>query len=136
MQRLKTRPQFQAVLAGTIVSKTAHFVLHRNELGLHHMAGQAGLTVGSPPLFAVSDVWMGAMVPKRWAKCAVTRNTIKRQIYTISSEFSEHYRPAAFVVRLRRAFPRTEFISARSEKLKHAVRAELEVLMSVGAKEP
>ena len=33
MQRLKTRVQFQAVMAGrTIVSKTAHFALHRMEL--------------------------------------------------------------------------------------------------------
>ena len=79
---------------------------------------------------------MGAMVPKRWAKSAVTRNTIKRQIYTISADFEQHYRPAAFVVRLRRAFVRTEFISARSEQLKLAVRAELQALMLAGAKVP
>ena len=136
MQRLKTRRQFQAVLAGTIVSKTAHFVLHRNELNLNNAPGQPSSSADVGVLFSVSDMWIGAMVPKRWAKCAVTRNTIKRQIYTISADFSQHYRAAAFVVRLRRAFVRTEFISARSEKLKLAVRAELQVLMLAGAKVP
>jgi division/cell wall cluster transcriptional repressor MraZ len=38
------------------------------------------------PLFAVRDVWLGAMVPKRWAKRAVTRNSIKRQIINPAEE--------------------------------------------------
>lgn len=135
MQRLKTRRQFQAVLAGTIVAKTTHFVLHRNELQVKSVPDQLH-SPNAAVLFSVSDMWIGAMVPKRWAKCAVTRNTIKRQIYTVSADFAQHYRPAAFVVRLRRAFLRTEFISARSEQLKLAVRAELQALMLAGAKAP
>ena len=135
MQRLKTRRQFQAVLAGTIVAKTTHFVLHRNELQVKSVPDQLHLS-NAAVLFSVSDMWIGAMVPKRWAKCAVTRNTIKRQIYTISADFSQHYREAAFVVRLRRSFLRTEFISARSEQLKLAIRTELQALMLAGAKVP
>lgn len=69
------------------------------------------------------------MVPKRWAKRAVTRNAIKRQIYTVSAGFSHQSPQAAFVVRLRRDFSRTEFVSASSEQLKQAVRAEVRVLM-------
>lgn len=134
MQRLKTRRQFQAVLAGTIVAKTAHFVLHRSELHANNAPDQPSLPTHA--LFSVPDMWIGAMVPKRWAKCAVTRNTIKRQIYTVSADFSRHYRPVALVVRLRRAFLRTEFISARSEQLKQAVRAEVQALMLAGAKAP
>ena len=79
---------------------------------------------------------MGAMVPKRWAKRAVTRNVIKRQIYSVSADFSQQYPQAAFVVRLRRGFSHTEFVSATSVQLKQAVRAELQVLMHAGAKEP
>ena len=38
-------------------------------------------------LFSIEDVWMGALVPKRWARRAVTRNAIKRQIYSVSVDF-------------------------------------------------
>ena len=85
-------------------------------------------------LFPVQDRWIGAMVPKRWAKRAVTRNAIKRQIYTVSADFSDQFPHAAFVVRMRRTFSRTEFVSAVSEQLKQAVRAEIQALMQAGAK--
>jgi RNase P protein component len=35
----------------------------------------------------VQEPWIGALIPKRWAKRAVTRNAIKRQIYTVSQQF-------------------------------------------------
>ena len=73
------------------------------------------------------------MVPKRWARRAVTRNAIKRQIYTVSADFLHHYPQAAFLVRLRREFSRKEFISATSVQLKEAVRAEVLALMQAGA---
>jgi len=79
-------------------------------------------------LFDLPDVWLGAMVPKRWARRAVTRNAIKRQIYTVSLRFAAHMPVAAHVVRLRAGFDRKQFISASSEQLKLAVRLELEQL--------
>ncbi len=72
------------------------------------------------------------MVPKRWARRAVTRNAIKRQIYTVSEGFLHSYPQAAFVVRLRREFSRKEFLSATSSHLKEAVRAEVVALMQAG----
>ena len=139
MQRLQTRPQFQAVLAGAIVAKTTHFALHRNALDAKPVQaepGQLADVLAAKPLFPVQDVWLGAMVPKRWAKRAVTRNAIKRQIYTVSADFSHQYPQAAFVVRLRRDFSRKEFVSATSEQLKLAVRTEVVALMQAGAKAP
>jgi ribonuclease P protein component len=68
---------------------------------------------------------MGVVVPKRWAKRAVTRNGIKRQIYSLSETFEARLPHAAHVVRLRSAFAREKFPSAWSEALKGAVRAEL-----------
>ena len=65
------------------------------------------------------------MVPKRWAKRAVTRNAIKRQIYSVSAQFESHLGLAAHVVRLRAGFDRKHFVSASSELLKASVRAEL-----------
>ena len=122
MQRLKTRPQFQASLAGEIVARTAHFALHRSALDLAPPV--------PPSLFGVEDVWLGAMVPKRWARRAVTRNAIKRQIYTVSATFAPRLPAAAHVVRLRSAFDRSRFVSATSDALKRAVRGELEQLFS------
>ena len=121
MQRLKTRAQFQAVLAGATVARTAHFALHRCALEA---------PVGALPLFGhTEDVWLGAMVPKRWARRAVTRNAIKRQIYNVSANVQGSLPPAAHVVRLRAGFDRKEFVSASSDKLKAAVRSELEHLL-------
>ncbi len=68
------------------------------------------------------------MVPKRWARRAVTRNAIKRQIYNVSEHFGDRLPLAAHVVRLRATFDRKHFISATSEPLKLAVRQELEKL--------
>lgn len=65
------------------------------------------------------------MVPKRWAKRAVTRNAIKRQIYHVSNALEPALAQSAHVVRLRAAFDRKQFVSATSDALKAAVRAEL-----------
>lgn len=128
MQRLKTRPQFQVVLAGAVVAKTFHFALHRHVF--EHELNMAGC----PALFASDKIWLGAMVPKRWAKRAVTRNTIKRQIYTVSAEFQHQFFEAAWLVRLRREFARKEFVSATSGLLKEAVRAEVIALLEAGTR--
>ena len=130
MQRLKTRPQFQAVLGGAVVAKTSHFALHRVEL---NSAGCATTSYLLKPLFPVQETWFGAMAPKRWAKRAVTRNVIKRQIYTVSASLTQLPQPAAFLVRLRREFSRADYPSAASASLIKAVRAELLELVKSAA---
>jgi ribonuclease P protein component len=65
------------------------------------------------------------VVPKRWAKRAVTRNGIKRQIYDVSAAYASRLPAAAHVVRLRMDFARTQFPSAWSDALKASVRGEL-----------
>lgn len=112
-----------------MIAKTMHFALHRNALNARATPMPSGRQGEAQGLFPLQDMWIGAMVPKRWAKRAVTRNAIKRQIYTVSAGFSHQSPQAAFVVRLRRDFSRTEFVSASSEQLKQAVRAEVRVLM-------
>ena len=137
MQRLKTRPQFQAALAGGTVSRTPHFALHRLSLpepGTTAVSPQ--VEAAQPTLFHPQAVWLGAMVPKRWARRAVTRNTIKRQIYAISEQFEIRLPCAAHVVRLRSGFDRKQFISATSTLLKQALRLELEQLFERAAKQP
>ncbi len=70
------------------------------------------------------------MVPKRWAKRAVTRNAIKRQVYTISRERHQEFPPTAHLVRLRSGFNKTLFVSGSSAALKQAVRTELNELLN------
>lgn len=134
MQRLKTRSQFQAVLAGKRIASTAHFVLHQcglTAVGLHCAKADARPSETETTLSELPHaVLMGAMVPKRWAKRAVTRNMIKRQIYSVSSEIAAALPSAAHVVRLRTGFDRTQFTSASSDALKSLVRQELFQLLS------
>jgi ribonuclease P protein component len=136
VQRLKTRVQFEAVMAGrTVVSKTAHFALHRVELDAPPAAPtEPGPgSEGSKALFAVREPWIGVLIPKRWAKRAVTRNAIKRQIYTVSQTVEPPLPVAAHVVRLRAGFDRKQFESATSDALKRAVRGELQELFARAA---
>ncbi|MDM7943364.1 MAG: ribonuclease P protein component [Hydrogenophaga sp.] len=120
-QRLRSRPQFQAVMAGAPVAKTPHFALHRAALDAH---------VEGKPLFPVADAWLGVLLPKRWARRAVTRNAIRRQIYEAARHLPVALPHAAWVVRLRSEFSRKQFVSATSDALKRAVRLELEQLLS------
>jgi ribonuclease P protein component len=117
LQRLLLRTEFQAVLAGKLLAKTAHFALHARNL--------------EPSVRLQS---LGAMVPKRWAKRAVTRNTIKRQIYNVSAAHASALPVQAYVLRLRASFDRTVFVSATSDALKQAVRTELQALFTTASK--
>ena len=126
-------------MGGKTVSRTNHFVLHRLNLPVPSQPSSSASPATGPEskrpqaLFAVDGVWIGALVPKRWAKRAVTRNTIKRQIYTLGETFEPRWPEAAHVVRLRSGFDRKQFISATSEALKQAVRSELQQLFERAA---
>ena len=156
MQRLKTRTQFQAVLAGGIIARTPHFALHRAMLDTPVPVAMAPVpvpdlasvathtptlpqpkpqTMPTKLLFQVCDVWMGAMVPKRWAKRAVTRNAIKRQIYNVSAVAGKTLPTAAHVVRLRAGFDKAACPSATSDALKAMVRVELNQLFAKAAQQ-
>ena len=112
-------------MAGGTVSRTAHFVLHRASFP----TGPG--SVGPQALFALQDQpWIGAVVPKRWAKRAVTRNGIQRQLYNVSAAFEARPPAAAHVVRLRGEFARADCPSAWSDALKVTVRSELRQLFA------
>lgn len=108
-------------MAGAPVAKTPHFALHRAALDCVH---------GERALFPVADAWLGVLLPKRWARRAVTRNAIRRQIYEAARAVSAGLPQAALVVRLRSEFSRQQFVSAASDPLKRAVRAELQQLLA------
>lgn len=124
VDRLKQWSEFQAVMAAGTVARTPHFVLH--QWPQHANKSLAGPGSQNPPaLFAEGVLMLGALTPKRWAKQAVTRNLIKRQIYNVSASFGPRLAPTAYVVRLKTGFDRKHFVSASSQALKQVVRAEL-----------
>ena len=133
VDHLLHRADFQAVMAAEVVARTAHFVLHRR-LGLlqQRMAGTEAVSepvCSTTPLPSVRSR-VGAVLPKRLARRAVTRNALKRQIYNVMNAFESRLPVADHVVRLRAPFDRDQFVSATSDQLKQAARLELEQLLS------
>jgi ribonuclease P protein component len=120
VERLRRRPQFEAVMAGPPLVKTPHFALHMTD-SLAHAAPQG--------LFPGGGCWLGVLIPKRWARRAVTRNALRRQIYAVAAELATTLPPQALVVRLRSGFSRQAFPSAKSDALKRSARAELQQLL-------
>jgi ribonuclease P protein component len=110
-----------------MLAKTTHFALHSCALDSTPHPTDSGVPVA---LFSLAGVWLGAMVPKRWAKRAVTRNAIKRQIYQVGGGVESVLLERAHLVRLRCAFDRSHFVSASSDALKAAVRDELQQLFA------
>ena len=110
------------------VSRTPHFVLHQWQPPSNASSGSG--FEQAPALFADGVLRMGALTPKRWAKRAVTRHLIQRQIHAVAHELAITLKPTAYVVRLRATFNVQEFVSASSERLKQTVRAELKQLFT------
>jgi ribonuclease P protein component len=77
--------------------------------------------------------WLGAVVPKRHARRAVTRSLIKRQIYAAADRYRDQLGPGLWIVRLRSPFDRAVFVSAASSALRADARAELESLLEAAA---
>lgn len=113
-------------MAGTVQARSQHFVLHFCSFDAAQPSqAPAPESTFFDKGFALDRPAVGALVPKRWAKRAVTRNTIKRQIYHVSQLFETQLAPGAHVVRLRSAFDPRLFPSATSAPLRAAVRQEL-----------
>ena len=126
VRRLRTREQFQAVLAAAVVARTDQFALHRLQHEAVAPRQQVGANSGAKPaLFCQGGLWLGALVPKRWAPRAVSRILIKRQIHQMSAMHEYLFPQAAHVVRLRAAFDQRQFISAASCQLREAVAEQL-----------
>ena len=117
VERIKTKSQFQTLLAQPALARTQHFAMHVLDL---------------QPQAQASDgprLQMGALIPKRWAKRAVTRNAIRRQIYQLAQEMFAANRAQAILIRLRTGLVGIGLTSASSRQLKHCIRDELRALM-------
>jgi ribonuclease P protein component len=132
-RRLRAQPQFEALRSSPALARTEHFVLH----GLALQSPADTTAIQSPALFPGDGPWLGAVTPKRWAKRAVTRNLIRRQIYGVGAAHVPALCTAtprtAFLVRLKTGYGVEQFRSAASSALRQAVRTELERLFARAA---
>jgi ribonuclease P protein component len=132
---------FQRLLSTRPWSRSAHFAIH-------HLPARPGADPGQAPTVAESDLstslwdksakpvddfagqhWLGAVLPKRLARRAVTRNLLRRQIRAAMLRHQAHLPGGLWVVRLRQGFARTEYVSAASQALRRAVRFELDAAL-------
>lgn len=133
--RLKRRADFERVLgagAASIVARSPHFVLHHLPESGQLSTGfvrDGGLLVdgskGSP-----RPVYVGVVIPKRWARRAVTRNVLRRQMYAALARCRHVLPGGTWVARLRSSFDLRQFPSADSLALRRAARAEMDGLMA------
>lgn len=112
------------------MATTRHFALHRLPLGL----STDGPDAAQRALFAAHDgPWLDALVPKRWARRAVRRNLVRRQIHAVGAQVLGERLAGnrdAWLLRLRAPWDRSAYPSASSPALKRAVRRELLELLA------
>jgi ribonuclease P protein component len=146
--RLVASVDFERVLGERSRATTAHFALHHLDARPLRSASPPGRP-GSTKLSTIEDpagtfpvedfflatpragsAWVGVVVPKRYARRAVTRSLLKRQIYAATVRHRDRLAPGLWIVRLRAPFDPVHFMSAASPALRREARAELDTLLS------
>jgi ribonuclease P protein component len=136
------KADFESLMSAPVWSRSAHFALH-HVAGAPATSGRPRPELGEGKLstelceMKTEDVdnsscriWIGAVVPKRHARRAVTRSLLKRQIREAFVRHALMLGRGLWLVRLRRPFARADFPSARSVRLGDVARAELDDLLS------
>jgi ribonuclease P protein component len=144
--RLLRSADFERVLRTRSRASSTHFAVHHladRPSRPHKPVVANELSTGSAPILvepvddftatAPEGLWLGAVVPKRHARRAVTRTLLKRQIRSVVDASAGALLGGLWVVRLRAPFDKARFPSAASDALKLCAREELESLLSAAA---
>lgn len=148
MARLLSSQDFERVLGSRSRATTAHFAVHHLPAGVADRpeppAGPrpGNLSTDSNPTGArpVDDSSiqplrrLGAVVPKRHARRAVTRSLLRRQIYAAGGRHASALARGLWIVRLRAPFDRSRFASAASVALRQVARDELDELFRAASR--
>ena len=138
--RLVQSADFQRLLATPARSRSAHFALHhvaqRPSIPVRRavhssstgLSTEEGSIVHAPVDNPPDGYWLGSVIPKRHARRSVTRNLLRRQIRGVMADRLPQLPPGLWLVRLRTPFAREQFVSAASDALRQAARAELQQL--------
>jgi ribonuclease P protein component len=144
--RIVRSADFERVLGVPSRARSFHFAVHhvadrpgRAKRSVIHSVStelSTGLSTASeravddrPSQAPVEGVWLGAVIPKRHARRAVTRSLLKRQIRA-AVQRQPGLPGGLWVVRLRTPFDRTQFPSAASTALRRAAHDELDGLLA------
>ncbi len=139
--RLVHKADFERLLATRSQLRSAHFAIHhvgqrpqapvkRDVSLVSRELSTEFIPADQAPVDNIGGaVWMGCVVPKRHAKRAVTRNLLKRQIRAAFVRHAGRLPGGLWLVRLRLGFAAAQFVSARSDLLAAAARAELDRLL-------
>jgi ribonuclease P protein component len=135
--RIVRSADFERVLASKPRHRSAHFAAHfAPQAALRDPAQSKLSTTPADARAALVDEstvrarWLGAVVPKRHARRAVTRNLIKRQIHAAALRHAAGLEAGWWVVRLKAPFDAARFSSAASNALREAARGELDSLLA------
>ena len=150
VSRMRHSVDFERVLARPAVVANRHFALHRldgepwSRFKTRSDPSRTTLsTVDDPfgtvsvdkvsrtglPTLASGFIWLGIVVPKRYARRAVTRTMLKRQIRCGVARQTDCLPNGMWVFRLRAPFDRPSYVAAAPELLREAVRREVDQLM-------
>lgn len=145
--RLVHTADFKRVLATAPKARSAHFAAHHVAArpsvpaGRRLDADDGELSTGDAQKLAsivdkltVDGHWVGYALPKRFARRAVTRQLLKRQMREAVRRHAEDLSPGLWVLRLRAAFDARTFVSAASAPLRQAARDELDALLRAAAR--
>ena len=143
--RLVHSADFQRLLSSPAWSRSPHFAVHH--LPKVPMRPKQAVDRALEPKLSTGEVykspepvddlggrfWLGAVLPKRLARRAVTRNLLRRQIREAFGrrvgDLPGSLPGGLWVVRLRSAFVRTTFVSPASDALRLAAREELDAAL-------
>jgi ribonuclease P protein component len=144
--RMQRSADFERVLAVAPRARSAHFAAHHVALAPARpesrrlRAQPTELSTADPnacaqpvdesPAPAPDRCWFGAVVPKRHARQAATRNLLRRQIRAAMERHHECLPHGLWLVRLRSPFDARTFRSAASDALRTAARDELNALLT------
>lgn len=125
-------------LAAPVRARTPHFVLHCVTFEGARALVPDLPTDGAPRQVGtvdngekVASTGLGLVVPKRWARRAVTRNVIRREMREAARRHQHRIAVGSWILlRQRAAMERSRFASAASAALRGAVRAELDLLFA------
>ena len=143
--RMQRPADFEHALAAQARARSAHFAAHhvarppnssaprRNQPDRTKLSTGDAATCAQPVdesiLQGPDRCWFGAVVPKRHARKAATRNLLRRQIRAAMDRHHQTLAHGLWLVRLRAPFDGGKFQSASSNALRLAARSELDALL-------
>lgn len=143
--RIMRSADFELALSSPAKARSAHFAAHHvpvaplrsrwrkcktpaDELSTDRPV-PCTQAVDDPDRQAPDACWFGAVVPKRHARRAATRNLLKRQIRAAMLRHEPRLARGLWLVRVRAPFERARYHAATSPALCAAARDELEQLL-------